>query len=216
MEIRQLSNIRDCCCVAVCLQVTPSVYTREMLQSTEERLANTTEVHPPRILELLDMSKTTQHKVNSKQCWETHSGLKLLTIFDFEQNNSTARWEVFQSAMMTRIMKPVKHVSALREVKTHILEAAPIIRDTCDSDKSLQRKIRSRAAITIADYKQVSVGHVYANKTLGSPFWCLCQKKNKKKHWCQHLIWQAVVSLHRTCRLLGYMIKHRKLLLHFF
>lgn len=58
-------------CVAVCLQVTPSVYTQEMLWSTEERLANTTEVHPPQILELLDMSKTTQHKVNARQCWDT-------------------------------------------------------------------------------------------------------------------------------------------------
>uniref|UniRef100_A0A3B4VD89 HYDIN axonemal central pair apparatus protein n=1 Tax=Seriola dumerili TaxID=41447 RepID=A0A3B4VD89_SERDU len=51
-------------CAAVCLQVTPSVYTQEMLQSTEERLANTIEVHPPRILELLDMSKTTHHKLS--------------------------------------------------------------------------------------------------------------------------------------------------------
>ncbi|XP_022605572.1 hydrocephalus-inducing protein homolog [Seriola dumerili] len=45
-------------------RVTPSVYTQEMLQSTEERLANTIEVHPPRILELLDMSKTTHHKLS--------------------------------------------------------------------------------------------------------------------------------------------------------
>uniref|UniRef100_A0A3Q3KPP0 HYDIN/VesB/CFA65-like Ig-like domain-containing protein n=1 Tax=Monopterus albus TaxID=43700 RepID=A0A3Q3KPP0_MONAL len=51
-------------CAAVCLQVTPSVYTQEMLQSTEERLANTTEMHPPRILELLDMSNTTPHKMS--------------------------------------------------------------------------------------------------------------------------------------------------------
>ncbi|XP_035521672.1 hydrocephalus-inducing protein homolog [Morone saxatilis] len=43
-------------------KVSPSVYTQEMLQSTEERLANTKEVHPPRILELLDMSVTTHHK----------------------------------------------------------------------------------------------------------------------------------------------------------
>ncbi|TMS05542.1 Hydrocephalus-inducing protein-like protein [Larimichthys crocea] len=34
-------------------RVTPSVYTLEMLQSTEERLANTTEVHLPRVLEAL-------------------------------------------------------------------------------------------------------------------------------------------------------------------
>ncbi|KAF3689156.1 Hydrocephalus-inducing protein Hy-3 [Channa argus] len=37
---------------------------RERLQSTEERLANTNRMHPPCILELLDMSKTTHHKVS--------------------------------------------------------------------------------------------------------------------------------------------------------
>nr|XP_029134421.1 hydrocephalus-inducing protein homolog [Labrus bergylta] len=47
-----------------CTQVTPSVYTQEMLQSTEERLANSNEVQPPRILELLDMSMTTHHKLS--------------------------------------------------------------------------------------------------------------------------------------------------------
>ncbi|XP_040894088.1 hydrocephalus-inducing protein homolog [Toxotes jaculatrix] len=46
-------------------RVTPSVYTQEMLQSTEERLANTNEIHPPRILELLDMSKSTHYKLSS-------------------------------------------------------------------------------------------------------------------------------------------------------
>uniref|UniRef100_A0A665UR31 HYDIN/VesB/CFA65-like Ig-like domain-containing protein n=1 Tax=Echeneis naucrates TaxID=173247 RepID=A0A665UR31_ECHNA len=40
------------------------VYTQEMLQSTEERLASTIEVHPPRILELLDMSSATHHKLS--------------------------------------------------------------------------------------------------------------------------------------------------------
>ncbi|XP_042266839.1 hydrocephalus-inducing protein homolog isoform X2 [Thunnus maccoyii] len=45
-------------------RVTPSVYTQEMLQSTEERLANTNKMHPPRILEQLDMSNTTHHEVN--------------------------------------------------------------------------------------------------------------------------------------------------------
>ncbi|XP_026221932.1 hydrocephalus-inducing protein homolog [Anabas testudineus] len=45
-------------------KVTPSVYTQEMLQSTEERLANTNEIHPPCILELLDMSQTTHHKLS--------------------------------------------------------------------------------------------------------------------------------------------------------
>ncbi|KAM9351908.1 hydrocephalus-inducing protein homolog [Symphorus nematophorus] len=43
-------------------KVTPSIYTQEMLQSTKERMDNTSEVHLPRILELLDMSKTTHHK----------------------------------------------------------------------------------------------------------------------------------------------------------
>ncbi|XP_056622256.1 hydrocephalus-inducing protein homolog isoform X2 [Triplophysa dalaica] len=36
-----------------------------MSQSTEERLANTYEMHPPRILELLDMTETTHHKFSS-------------------------------------------------------------------------------------------------------------------------------------------------------
>ncbi|XP_051727085.1 hydrocephalus-inducing protein homolog [Ctenopharyngodon idella] len=43
----------------------PSVYAREMCQTTEERLLNTYEVHPPRILELLDMSEATHHKFSS-------------------------------------------------------------------------------------------------------------------------------------------------------
>ncbi|XP_025759455.1 hydrocephalus-inducing protein homolog isoform X1 [Oreochromis niloticus] len=43
-------------------RVTPSVFTQEMLQSTEERLSNTAEVHPPRILELLDLSTAPHHK----------------------------------------------------------------------------------------------------------------------------------------------------------
>ncbi|KAJ3596857.1 hypothetical protein NHX12_003257 [Muraenolepis orangiensis] len=37
-------------------RVTPSEYCQEMLQTTEERLASTLEMHPPRILELLDVS----------------------------------------------------------------------------------------------------------------------------------------------------------------
>ncbi|XP_028440234.1 hydrocephalus-inducing protein homolog [Perca flavescens] len=45
-------------------RVTPSVYTQEMLQSTMERLANNDEMHESRILELLDMSKTTHHKLS--------------------------------------------------------------------------------------------------------------------------------------------------------
>lgn len=50
------------------LQVTPSVYIQEMLQSTEERLANTNEIYRPRILELLDMNQSTNHKVNANHC----------------------------------------------------------------------------------------------------------------------------------------------------
>ncbi|XP_041651130.1 hydrocephalus-inducing protein homolog [Cheilinus undulatus] len=46
-------------------RVTPSVYTQEMLRSTEECQHNTKEVQPPRILELFDMSKTTHHKMSS-------------------------------------------------------------------------------------------------------------------------------------------------------
>ncbi|XP_056273332.1 hydrocephalus-inducing protein homolog [Pseudoliparis swirei] len=45
-------------------RVTPSAYTQEMLQSTEERLANTDRMRPPRILELLDMSETTLHNLS--------------------------------------------------------------------------------------------------------------------------------------------------------
>jgi len=44
-------------------QLIPSVYAQKMCQTTEERLSNTYEVHPPRILELLDMSEATHHKV---------------------------------------------------------------------------------------------------------------------------------------------------------
>lgn len=63
-----VSAVNIIACTTVCLQVTPSVYTQEMLQSTEERLDNTKEVHLPRILELLDMSKSTHHKVTAGQC----------------------------------------------------------------------------------------------------------------------------------------------------
>ncbi|KAM9351917.1 LOW QUALITY PROTEIN: hydrocephalus-inducing protein homolog [Symphorus nematophorus] len=44
------------------ITVTPSAYEKEMLQSTKERMANIKEVHLPRILELLDISKTTHQK----------------------------------------------------------------------------------------------------------------------------------------------------------
>ncbi|XP_076848184.1 hydrocephalus-inducing protein homolog isoform X3 [Brachyhypopomus gauderio] len=44
---------------------TPSAYALEMSQTTEERLANTYEMHPPRILQLLDMSVTTHQKFSA-------------------------------------------------------------------------------------------------------------------------------------------------------
>ncbi|XP_023811732.1 hydrocephalus-inducing protein homolog isoform X1 [Oryzias latipes] len=43
-------------------RVTPSAFIQNMLQSTEERLNNTTEVNPPRILEWFDMSNTLHQK----------------------------------------------------------------------------------------------------------------------------------------------------------
>ncbi|TNN71153.1 Hydrocephalus-inducing [Liparis tanakae] len=46
------------------IRVTPSAYNQEMLQSTEERLANTDHMRPPRILELLDMSQTPLHNLS--------------------------------------------------------------------------------------------------------------------------------------------------------
>uniref|UniRef100_A0A3B4CPM5 HYDIN/VesB/CFA65-like Ig-like domain-containing protein n=1 Tax=Pygocentrus nattereri TaxID=42514 RepID=A0A3B4CPM5_PYGNA len=46
-------------------RLSPSVYAREMSQTTEERLANTHEMHPPHILELLDMSETTHQKFSA-------------------------------------------------------------------------------------------------------------------------------------------------------
>lgn len=49
------------------MQLTPSAFAQEMSQSTEERLANTHLMHPPRILELIDMTETTHQKVKSMQ-----------------------------------------------------------------------------------------------------------------------------------------------------
>lgn len=39
------------------------MFLREMSLSTEQRLANTREMHLPKIIELLDMSETTHQKV---------------------------------------------------------------------------------------------------------------------------------------------------------
>lgn len=52
----------------VAFQVTPSAFIQKMLQSTEERLNNTTEVNPPRILEWFDMSNTLHQKVSASHC----------------------------------------------------------------------------------------------------------------------------------------------------
>ncbi|XP_037539075.1 hydrocephalus-inducing protein homolog [Nematolebias whitei] len=43
-------------------RIAPSVFTQEMLQSTEQRLRNTKEVHRPQVLEWLDTSNTQHHK----------------------------------------------------------------------------------------------------------------------------------------------------------
>ncbi|CDQ57971.1 unnamed protein product [Oncorhynchus mykiss] len=46
-------------------KLTPSAFAQEMSQSTEERLANTHAMHPPRILELIDMTETTHQKFST-------------------------------------------------------------------------------------------------------------------------------------------------------
>ncbi|KAF5907636.1 hydrocephalus-inducing protein, partial [Clarias magur] len=43
-------------------KLSPSVYAHEISQTTEERLTNTCKMYPPRILQLLDMSNSTDHK----------------------------------------------------------------------------------------------------------------------------------------------------------
>ncbi|CAN2389289.1 axonemal central apparatus assembly [Pristimantis euphronides] len=45
--------------------LTPSAFLREMSFTTEQRLANTREMHPPRIIQMLDMSETTHQKFSS-------------------------------------------------------------------------------------------------------------------------------------------------------
>ncbi|XP_066439738.1 hydrocephalus-inducing protein homolog isoform X2 [Eleutherodactylus coqui] len=47
------------------MTLTPSAFLREMSFTTEQRLANTTEMHPPRIIQMLDMSETTHQKFSS-------------------------------------------------------------------------------------------------------------------------------------------------------
>ncbi|KAM8946018.1 LOW QUALITY PROTEIN: hydrocephalus-inducing protein homolog [Pelodytes ibericus] len=45
--------------------LTPSAFLREMSLTTEQRLSNTREMHPPQIIQLLDMSETTHQKFSS-------------------------------------------------------------------------------------------------------------------------------------------------------
>ncbi|CAH2323836.1 Hypothetical predicted protein [Pelobates cultripes] len=47
------------------LTLTPSAFLREMSLSTEQKLANTKVMYPPRIIELLDMSETSHQKFSS-------------------------------------------------------------------------------------------------------------------------------------------------------
>uniref|UniRef100_A0A8C8S7Z5 HYDIN n=1 Tax=Pelusios castaneus TaxID=367368 RepID=A0A8C8S7Z5_9SAUR len=47
------------------LQLTPSAFLKEMLLTTEQKLASTHEMRPPRIIELLDMSETSHQKFSS-------------------------------------------------------------------------------------------------------------------------------------------------------
>ncbi|XP_071973078.1 hydrocephalus-inducing protein homolog isoform X2 [Engystomops pustulosus] len=47
------------------MTITPSAFLREMTFTTEQRLANTREMHPPRIIQMLDMSETTHQKFSS-------------------------------------------------------------------------------------------------------------------------------------------------------
>ncbi|XP_056381391.1 hydrocephalus-inducing protein homolog isoform X5 [Hyla sarda] len=50
---------------AVMMTLTPSAFLQEMSFTTEQRLANTREMHPPRIIQMLDMSETTHQKFSS-------------------------------------------------------------------------------------------------------------------------------------------------------
>ncbi|XP_044126636.1 hydrocephalus-inducing protein homolog [Bufo gargarizans] len=50
---------------ALTMTLTPSAFLREMSFTTEQRLASTREMHPPRIVQMLDMSETTHQKFSS-------------------------------------------------------------------------------------------------------------------------------------------------------
>ncbi|KAG8437289.1 hypothetical protein GDO86_008117 [Hymenochirus boettgeri] len=45
--------------------LTPSAFLKEMSFTTEQRLANTREMHPPQIIQLLDMGETTHQKIST-------------------------------------------------------------------------------------------------------------------------------------------------------
>lgn len=80
------------------LQLIPSVYAQEMSQSTEERLANTCEMHPPRILELLDMSETTHQKV-------AYLALKVINISKVEFTNEMSDLVCLYFPQLNRIIQ---------------------------------------------------------------------------------------------------------------
>ncbi|XP_075181569.1 hydrocephalus-inducing protein homolog [Anomaloglossus baeobatrachus] len=50
---------------AATMALTPSAFLREMSFTTEQRLANTRDMRPPRIIQMLDMSETTHQKFSS-------------------------------------------------------------------------------------------------------------------------------------------------------
>ena len=45
-------------------QLSPSAYLKDMKMTTEEKLDITTEMYPPKIIELLDIATTSHYKVS--------------------------------------------------------------------------------------------------------------------------------------------------------
>ena len=65
------------------LKITPSEFLKEMSMDTKQKLANTHEMHLPKIVELLDMGETSLQKVrisNKKNNAET------ITFFNSQIN----------------------------------------------------------------------------------------------------------------------------------
>ena len=56
------------CPAPLILQHTPSSYLAEMRLTTEEKLGQTKEAYPPRIIELLDLATTSHQKVGDLLC----------------------------------------------------------------------------------------------------------------------------------------------------